>query len=245
MRILFLILIGIGAISFSFAKTAGETVECFFTPPSDWELADPKTFTPSVKIAFLKKSSKGFCPSINLAVEETQVTLSEYLKAVKTIHEQDRNTQWRALGKVHTAAGLAQLTEIDSTIDAGPIRILQLILLKEGHAYVVTAAALKEEFSNFYKEFQTAFRSLTLSSDLINNVPQLERRETLKEKQLQLLQCAEKAHAKLEDPAFQEKHWLPFQQTILDQFGDMGAYWQVLILKHTQEKLLALQTEDF
>jgi len=132
--------------------------ECFFLPPKNWEIADPRSLSPRVKIAFIKNTGKGLCPSINLAVEQTQVSLSDYLKAVKAIHEQDRNNRWRALGKVRTAAGLAQLTEIDSSSEWGSVRLLQLILLKSGTAYVLTAAALKEEFSDFYKEFQSAFR---------------------------------------------------------------------------------------
>lgn len=228
-----------------------ESIQCFFVPPEGWEIADPKTFSPQVKIAFLKRGNKGFCPSINLAIEETQVSLNDYLKAVKAIHEQNRNNHWRALGKVRTPAGLAQLTEIDCATELGAIRILQLILMKEGRAYVLTAAARKEEFSDYYKEIQSAFRSLTLTSDLLSNIPQLERREILKEKQHQLLDAAEQsmlASAEktqpLVDPSFQENHWLPFQQSVLDNFGDMGAFWQVLLLKTTQEKLLCIQLPE-
>lgn len=225
--------------------------QCFFTPPQDWEIADPGSLSPHVKIAFLKNTGKGFCPSINLAVEETSVSLSDYLKAVKAIHEQDRSNHWRALGKVRTAAGLAQLTEIDSTSEWGPIRILQLILLKEGRAYVLTAAGLKEEFSNYYKEIQSAFRSFTLTADLLSHIPQLERRETLKQKQQELIEAALQALAKgdeekklLEDKEFQEKFWTPFEQSIVSGFTDMGAFWQVLILGNAQEKLLSLKSPE-
>lgn len=237
-----------------FINLSDETPEnllCFFIPPEGWEIADPKTLAPQVKIAFLKASKKGLCPSINLAIEETPATLSEYLKAVKTIHEQNRNNQWRTLGKVHTPAGLAQLTEIDSTSEFGPIRILQLILIQEGHAYILTAAALKTEMPDYYKDFQRAFRSLTLTSDLCSSIPQLERRESLKEKQRLLLQEAEQAlslvqaqaegEALFADSSFQTKHWLPFQTTILENFADMGPFWQILFLKTTQEKLLSIQ----
>lgn len=228
-----------------------DAVQCYFIPPEGWEIIDPNAYSNRVKIAFMKRNNKGFFPSINLAIEETQASLSEYLKAVKAIHEQDRNNQWRALGKVQTAAGLAQLTEIDSTTEVGRIRILQLILIKDGSAYVVTAAALKEEFSAFYKDFQSAFRSLTLSSDLLSNIPQLERRENLKEKQQQLFADAkrswlasEEKKSPVEDPLFQEKQWLPFQQSVIDKFADMGAFWQVLFLKTTQEKLLLIIPEE-
>jgi hypothetical protein len=232
------------------AETAVTSL-CFFKPPQGWEIADPKDLSPRVKIAFLTNTGKGFCPSINLTVEKTSVSLPDYLKAVRSIHEQNRNNQWRALGRVRTEAGLAQLTEIDTTTEWGPVRMLQLILLKDGHAYVLTAAALREEFSNYYKEFQAAFRSMTLSSDLLSNIPQLERREKLKRKQEYLLASAKKALTTLatpenllEDPLFQKKHWLPFQKSILNNFGDMGAFWQILALRNAQEKLLSLPSAN-
>jgi hypothetical protein len=210
--------------------SAEEASFCFFLPPQGWEITDPTTLSPRVKIAFVKPKNQGFFPSMNLSVEKTSVSLSEYLKAVKAIHEQDRNNHWRALGKVHTATGLAQLTEIDTTSEWGPVRMLQLILLKEGHAYVLTAAALKKEFSKFYKEIQTAFRSLTLTTNLLSCIPLLEKQEGLKQKQESLFGVAKEEH-------FQEKYWPSFQQEVLTQFAEMGAYWQVLLLKQTQEEL--------
>src|SRR3984957_10065767 len=199
--------------SASIAQAVETTSEshCYFVPPPGWEIADPSTLSSKIKIAFLKNSGKGFCPSINLAIEETDVSLSEYLKAVKTIHEQDRKNQWRALGKVRTVAGMAQLTEIDSTTEWGPVRILQLILIKDKHAYVVTAAALKEEMSNYYKEVQAAFRSLTISHDLLQNIPQQERRDMLKDQHTALFAAASSEKSFFEDPVFLEKNLIPFQ----------------------------------
>jgi len=227
------------------------SLQCFFIPPENWDIADPRSLSPKVKIAFLKNNGKGFSPSINLAVEDTDVSLADYLKAVKAIHEQDRNNHWRSLGKVRTASGLAQLTEIDSTSEWGPVRILQLILMKDKRAYVLTAAALKEEMSNYYKDIQSSFRSLTLSNDLLGNIQQLERRDMLRQKQAELLIAAEEyihsADAKknlLEDQAFQEQHWLPFQKIVLENFGDMGAFWQILILRNAHDQLLSLNPSE-
>jgi len=232
------------SVSIELAAKTLHSSQCFFIPPEGWEIADPRSLSSKVKIAFLKKSMNGFCPSINLAVEDTDATLNEYLKAVKAIHEQDRTNQWRALGKVRTGAGLAQLTEVDSTTEWGPVRILQLILVKEGHAYVLTAAALKEEISNYYKDFQSSFRSFTLSNDLFSNVPQTERRQLLKQQQFDLFAASENFYRSqkknpMQDQDFKEQHWLPFQTTILDEFGDMGAFWQILVLRNAHEKLIS------
>ncbi len=258
MRIYFKIFLPILAMASlpTFAKTSASPLlqaveavhssQCYFIPPEKWEVSDPRSLSPKVKIAFLKKGGNGFCPSINLAIEETNASSSEYLKAVKAIHEQDRNTQWRALGKVRTGAGHAQLTEIDSTSEWGPVRILQLILVKEGHAYVMTAAALKEDISKYYKDFQAAFRSFTLTSDLFSNIPQTDRRQTLRQLQSDMLAASEKffqtqKKSPMADGKFKEEHWLPFQKSVLDDFGDMGTFWQILVLRNANEKLISYQ----
>ncbi len=240
-----LIFIGLFAMIFSEAEELAQTF-CYFTPPSDWEIAAPETLAPSVKIAFIKKSSKGLCSSLNLAIEEVDVSMSEYLKVVQNIHEHNRNNQWRKLGKIQTSAGSAQLTEIDTTTEFGPLRMLQLILIKDRHAYILTAAALKEEFPAFYKDFQKAFRSLTLTHDLLSTIPQHERREKLKQSQLRLLATWRERLAQLPDPqlplanaAFQKEVWNSFQTDILEHFSDMGAFWQVLFLRTSLQGLVA------
>jgi hypothetical protein len=197
---------------------------CFFNPPREWTIADPGALSSHVQVAFIKPRAQGFCPSINLAIEETSVSLSEYLKAVKGIHEQDRANQWRALGKVKTAAGMAQLTQIDTPSEWGPLRLLQLILIKDAHAYILTAAALKEEFSQFYQEIQSSFRSLNLTSDLFLPLSQLEQREQIKHKKEELINSLGVG-------------WAAFEQEITSHSAEMGSYWQLLVLKEAQEEL--------
>lgn len=237
----------------SWAHTASEKenadleqpqVFSYITPPKGWEIANPKFLAKSVQIAFLKKSLSGFCPSINLAVEKSNLSLPEYLNVIRQIHESDKRNRWRQLGKVHTLSGIGQLTEIDTTTEFGPVRMLQLILVKQGYTYVVTAAALKEEIAQHYQEFQSAFRSLQVTSDLISTVPQMERRDSLKERSEQLISTwqniLQQGTATLLDPGFQKDHWTPFQNSIVQDFQDMGSHWQVLFLKNLQEKMAAL-----
>ncbi len=226
-------------------ETSDAPSMCYIVPPKGWDLADPKLLSKSVKIAFLKKNMGKFCPSLNLAVEKVNVSLSEYLKAVKNIHENNHRNRWRQLGKVRTASGVGQLTEIDTDTEYGSVRMLQLILIKNSVAYVVTAAALKEEIAQYYKEFQTAFRTLQITSDLVSTVPQMERRELLKTQHQQMLDAWQDVLAStsnkdpFQDPQFQKKYWLPFQNVVINECEDMGAHWQVLMLKTTQEKMLA------
>lgn len=214
----------------------------FITPPKGWDIADPQYLSKSVQVAFIKKNGSGISPSINLAVEKTNLSLPDYVKVIRQIQESDRRNRWRKLGKVHTSSGIGQLTEIDTTTEFGSIRMLQLILTKHGHAYVITAAALKEEIAQYYSAFQTTFRSLQITSDLISTVPQMERRDFLRERTDQLLASLEAQSLTLDDPSFQKDQWTPFQNTILNNFEDMGAHWQLLMLKQTQEKMLALSS---
>ncbi len=204
---------------------------CYFAPPIGWEITDPTTLSQSVQISFFKKQ-QGYCPSINLAIEKTDASQSEYLDAVKSIHKRDRTKCWRLLGKVDTAAGTAQLTEIDMSTKWGPARLLQMILVKDGYAYILTASALKKETARYYKEFQDAFSSLHITKHLIGEITDLEKRTSLELKKEQFLSIW-----KEKSKPDQEKEWISFRNFVLENFSDMGAYWQILFLKSIYLKM--------
>ena len=214
---------------------------CYFIPPRGWQIADQSSLGSQVKMAFVKKSkTDAFCPSMNLVIERVEGNLASYISDVKAIHEQDRKNQWRKLGKVKTCAGEGQLTEIDTSCPAGPVRILQLILLKDMHAYIVTAAALKKDFCNYYSQFQQAFRSLTITEDLFESIPQSERRNALKSLQNNLTKLfntiPNDQKESLEE--FENNQWVAFENKIIQDFEDMGPFWQRLFLIQTRQNLL-------
>jgi hypothetical protein len=209
-------------------------VYSFFIPPKEWLIADPKVFAPSVQAGFIGKNRKGFCPSINLAIEEVEMPIGEYLKVVKQLHEANRDNRWRDLGNVQTRAGQARITEIDTNTEWGQIRLLQSILIKNGSAYILTAAALKEEFGEFYEDFEKAIRSFTITTNLASIVPEGKKREKL---ELRLDKLKQDSKSCRETSEFQKKHWLPFQKFILNDFRDMGPHWQALMLRSAQEEL--------
>lgn len=214
-----------------------------FIPPEGWMPADPKTLSPSVKISFLTKGKKEYCPSINLASEKVDLTIENYLKIVKKIHQNDKNNQWRDLGKIMTHAGEARLTEIESKTPFGPARLLQMILIKDKNAYVLTASALKSEFSQYNKEFQKAFQSLSLSENLFESIEKIEKKEALKKAYEELLTAWQKSssglesHKVIEDENFQKAHFLPFQKKVAEESSEMGSYWQILMLQYAYENL--------
>lgn len=231
-----LLLVTISCLTADEPTSEPSSLVCFFTPPSEWEIAFPSSTTPHVKIIFTKPKTLGFRPSINLSIEPTSASLEEYLKIIKEIHEQDRNKEWGLLGKMQTQAGLAQLTQINTTSEFGAIRILQLILIKQGNAYILTAAALKKEFSLYYSLFHKALRSLTLSTDLIEALPLLEKRDQLRLSKETLLKAPEELSEK--NPLFHS-----FAKEVHTYAQDLGAYWEYLLLQQTQEALLAKKEE--
>lgn len=218
---------------------------CYFTPPKDWNIANPEAVSPRVKIAFVGRSSKGFLPSVNLATELVNNTsLQGYVDAVKKIHEGDPNTKWRDLGKYNTPLGEGRLTEMETKTPAGLVRLMQLLVVKDKKAYILTTGALKEEFPKYYKEFETVMASLNLTTDLTSVVASPQKRDLLKQMQEGLkasLKQSEGLIVSTKNPfelaSFQKEAWEPFEKKIISDFSEMGVYWQILFLNDIQNQL--------
>lgn len=222
---------------------------CYFIPPKGWNLANPESLSPRVKIAFLGRSAKGVLPSINLATEQVSISLPAYVEAVKKFHEADPNAKWRDLGAYQTSLGEGRLTEIESQTPAGVVRLMQLIVIKDKTAYILTTGALKEEFPKYYTEFENAFASLKMTSDLTSTVSEKKKAvlDTLVKKLETDIKSVKKQFVTTEQPfelaSFQKESWEPFQQKVISDFSEMGAYWQILLLQEVQTKLKNPQGE--
>jgi hypothetical protein len=142
---------------------------CYFVPPKGWREAKPDQLSSHVRVGFVGKGKSSFSPSLNLALEEVAISAEKYVEVVKKLHQADKKNAWRDLGKIQTRSGEAHLTAIDTKTEFGPVRLMQMILVKDGMAYVLTGAALKDEFSPLYKEFQGAFQSLTITNSEVTN----------------------------------------------------------------------------
>jgi hypothetical protein len=218
---------------------------CYFLPPADWEFADPSYLAPRVKIGFLGKNQNHFRPSLNLAIEEeVDLDLEGYLKSIKEVHEQGKGKHWRDLGSFTTAAGKARLTSLDTHMEGGKeARLLQLIFLKNRTAYILTASTAKEDLPKFRKEIETAFRSLTLTDNLLENLNLEKQQKWEHEQHAFLLKCIEERKkfasldALLADESFQKKTWGPFQQKVIEEIPEWGPYGQLLFLYEIQKKL--------
>lgn len=130
-----------------------------FTPPQGWQMADPKQLPPSVKAMIVGKGKSEYPPSMNLGLEEYDGNLKSYLKIVKSIND-SQNAEWKDLGKIQTQAGSASLSQVDMRTEWGAVRLMHVILVRDGFAYILTAAAKSDEFPQFYNDFFTAMKSL-------------------------------------------------------------------------------------
>ncbi len=200
-------------------------------------MANPKILAPRVHTCFLGKTSKGLAPSINLATEAVNVSLESYIEEVRKIHTSDPNSRWRDLGQYKTRLGDGRLTELETQTEFGTARMVQLVVIKENTAYILTASALKEEFSKYYKTFDQALRSLQSSSNLIESYPS--NPNQLKELVKNITQKSD-----LDSEDFQKEMWKPFENKIINDFTEMGPYWQILLLKEIQSQLQSSTTAE-
>lgn len=222
-----------------------EATFCYFSPPDEWQFADQAQLSPRVQVAFIGDARKSFRPSLNLAIEENvDLSLPEYLKCIKTLHEKEAGSRWRDLGSFQTLAGLAHLTSLDKKTKGGDARLLQLILIKDKKAYILTGASSKEEFFDFYKDFEKAFRSLCFTDNLMEGLTGAEKQASFTQLKNDLLkkwkEDAEKfssAETHFTDERFQKEIWIPFQQRVVSEATEWGRYGQLLFLKETQKEL--------
>ncbi|MFQ5730000.1 MAG: hypothetical protein ACE5GN_06535 [Waddliaceae bacterium] len=143
------------------AKEPGAVV---FNPPEGWFLADPDALPSHVQVMVVGKGKYEFPPSINLSAEEFKGSMKDYLKIVREINH-SHGSEWKDLGTIRTQAGEASLSQADVLTEWGSVRMLHVILSRDGFIYILTAAAIKEEFPRFYKTFFESLRSLHVNRD--------------------------------------------------------------------------------
>lgn len=132
-----------------------------FVPPEGWRFAESSALPKNILLMVVGQGGREFPPSINLATDNYKGSLKEYLKVVKSINDA-HGDEWKDLGTIRTEAGEASLSQLDTKMNWGSVRMMQVILLKEGTVYILTAAALKDEFPKFYKDFFKSMRSLQI-----------------------------------------------------------------------------------
>lgn len=140
-------------------------LHCLFTPPKDWEIADPKTPSSRVLAGFIDKSKSGFCPSLNLTYEEVFIPMDEYLTIVQKNYL-SKKQKMKILGVIDTKGGKVHLLEVEAQTKFGPVRLMQALLRKDRDLFILTAGVLKKDFARQAKKIEDAFQSMFLCDDL-------------------------------------------------------------------------------
>jgi hypothetical protein len=204
-----------------------------FIPPKGWECALPKNLSPHVHVGFIGKGSSQFHPSINLATEEVDIPLKEYVKAVKEIHLAEKNTTWRDLGKFSMRGGVGRLTEISSSSPWGEVKMLQAILVEENVAYILTSAALKKEYQTLQKEILQSLQSLTLAPDLFSVISDEDKKREIESDFARLGNFLPTDDIEKK----QKEQWESLQARVIDRFPEMGSHWHFLALRQGYAKI--------
>lgn len=203
-------------LSFSYAVSS----VCYFIPPKNFEAADPRSLSKEVLIGFVGKSCS-LKPSVNLASENTTASLREYINAIKESYKDDKKCFLRELGTIDTKSGKAFLIEISQTTSFADIRLMQAVLLKDNTAYVLTSCSSKEDFTKYQKEFLRCFNSLTVTSDLLDEIENKDEKLILEKGLLELKK---------------NKNLSAFEK-LLSHHDNLGAYWKILLLKKAYESI--------
>ncbi len=228
-----------------------------FTPPPGWRMADSKLLPERVRLMVVGQGPSAFPPSMNLSLEPYSGSLKEYLKIIKNMNDA-QGFEWKDLGTIRTEAGTASLSQVDTKTEWGNVRLMHVILLKNGTIYILTASALKDEFSQFYKEFFASMRSLRVAKDAFEMVVNTQQRTQLKNAVQKLGQqwqkMVEQQHRERPDIAietlkeqvfnsesFQTTLWTPFKDMLNQKYSDMGKEWQALLLTKIEDELFELR----
>jgi hypothetical protein len=227
-----------------------------FTPPSGWAFADPKTYQhlPRIRMMIFKEGGSGtVMPSINIASQPFKGTLKDYIKIIKS-RVAAEGSDYKDLGTLRTDAGLAALCQIDQTTNNGVSRRMCAVLLKNDEIFLISAAASKDKFNLYYKDFFNAFRSVKIGKDVIDIIPQSHKRATLTKAiddihaQWKLfVQNYQQQHPEIartdlkqkafESDSFQNEYWTSFKNLLHNQFTDMPSLWETLVLQKITNEL--------
>lgn len=138
--------------------------QCFadfhLTSPKGWDRVDDITQLPkTVECLYIGTGKSTFRPTLNVALEATNMELNEYFAAAKVYHEKEPESHCQELGIIKTKAGDAKILQIDRASGWGPVRFIQASIILDQTAYVITGTCLREEFGKFCPLFFEAIQS--------------------------------------------------------------------------------------
>lgn len=205
-----------------------------FTPPQGWRYADPSQLGKAVRLMVVGNGTSHFPPSINLATEKFAGSLKDYIKIIKRINDKDGSV-WKDLGTIKTNAGNGSLSQVDLKNQWGEVREMHVVIKKKDTIYILTSAALRDEFSKYYKDFFDAMRSIKINKDFDEMVSNASLREELLKKIANLKMAAQRTPFESEE--FQNDEWKPFQGFLNERFSTLGTKWANYVQQRIKSEL--------
>lgn len=224
-----------------------------FIPPKGWSAADSAVLPSTVQFLVFGKGAHPFPPSMNLTTEPFGGSLKQYLGIVKNMNAA-QGYEWKDLGTIETESGPASLSQVDTKSEWGEVRMMHVIFIKDNRIFNLTSAALKEEFSKFYKDFFTAVGTLRINKDILDMVKQPQKKTELKTaynkvlnqwKDLLMQKKKEQPTVEIdsmkdqlfESKQFQTQVWTSFKDNLNKKYSDMGPEWQDFVLQKIENDL--------
>lgn len=208
-RLFFLLIFSI------FPKVGFSTLHCYFTPPKDWKLADPKTLSKRTIIGYIDTKKSGLYPSINLTTEKIQISFHEYLDVVRK-NCLEKKQVWKSLGMIETGSGKAALASIEVSTKFGTARLLQAVLMREERVFILTTCSLKKDFVKHMDIFKEVIHSMTITENLFFAIKD-------ENKQKAFLNAWQKKKNNIDSEEF--------ERIVLKEGASLGSCWQILMLR--------------
>lgn len=198
----------------------------FFIPPENWEVVNPQSYPPLIKISFIKKQISTCRPTLNLAIQKTTLKLEEYSSEAKKTHMKEPNVNCKILDKIQLSQGLGNILKINKTTNGVDFEILQMIFVKDGFAYVLTTACKEEEMLNNYKNFMDVFSSFKIIDNLFSLISDKNKKEELLNEYNHICNLLRASNEKEK-----KKNLTLFEKYLDKKFANLGKYFQVLLIK--------------
>ena len=146
---------------FLLTTLSAATPQATFTPPKDWEILSPELTPQGITLIARSEAKALFASTINLALEETDLSTSEYLLEVEKIHRSP-SKHLSTLGTMETSAGKMHVFQIDEKLAWADLRMLQAIIVKNNVAYVVTATTEESQFASVITPLLESIKSFSI-----------------------------------------------------------------------------------
>lgn len=137
-----------------------------FSPPSHWGLAAPDPTKPTIRFTAVREQGLSYPAMIYLGIHPYNGTLKNYLHTIETMEKAQGGT-WKDLGSINTSLGKASFSQVDYKTHFGEMRHLLVLKVENGEAYLLTAAAKKEDHPKLYEEIFNSLKTLRRNPDPI------------------------------------------------------------------------------